>query len=148
MGNESSVLKNESVQRRTGAALGVDHGTHHARKEKAMLAELQKARKENQAMADYKDNKLHRKEKQEHWDNLKEAVSTQFVERILTPFENMTGMSQCVNKHCEDDEEEEVVHYVKQKKAGKSAKERVRDMVREESDKQQRRQMEYLRDVE
>mmetsp|Transcript_49573 Transcript_49573/g.123823 ORF Transcript_49573/g.123823 Transcript_49573/m.123823 type:complete len:149 (+) Transcript_49573:47-493(+) len=148
MGNESSALKNESVQRRNGALLGVDHGTHHAKKEKAMLAQLQKARMDKQAEVDTKEGKMQRREKQEHWDNLKEAVSTQFVERILTPFENMTGISQCVNKHCEDDEEEEVVHYIKQKKGGKSAKDRVKEMMREESNKEQQRQMEYLRDAD
>jgi hypothetical protein len=148
MGNEASALKNESLQRRNGAALGVDHGTHHAKKERAMLAELKKARQEKQALVDDKEGRLSRKERQEHWDNLKEAVSTEFVDRILTPFQNMTGISGCVNKHCDEDEEEEVVHYIRQKKVGKSPKESVADMLREESRKQRQRQMEYLREAD
>jgi hypothetical protein len=89
------LLYIQAVARRSGKALGADKalGYKHALKEKKVLEELAKFRKDIKEGKDIRHEKHERAIHGEDWENIKQGIHEQFVEKIVKPLENISGPS-------------------------------------------------------
>jgi hypothetical protein len=83
----------QAVARRAGKTIGADKtlGYKHAMREREVLAELDKVRKDMKEGKEIKQEKQELKQSEQDWQNIKEGLQEQWMERVVKPLEKMTG---------------------------------------------------------
>jgi len=80
----------------------------HIEKQRKLAEEVAKTRKKEQDRVEEKQRKIEKMKSDQHWAQAKESLEADWMEKIVLPFERMTGITSCREIHAEPDEEEEV----------------------------------------
>mmetsp|Transcript_31965 Transcript_31965/g.76405 ORF Transcript_31965/g.76405 Transcript_31965/m.76405 type:complete len:152 (+) Transcript_31965:104-559(+) len=78
----------------------------HQEKQRKLAEQLEKVRKQEKARVDERESKHERMKMEQQWDEAKAAIHQRWMENLVLPFENMTGISGCREIHADASDDE------------------------------------------
>jgi hypothetical protein len=93
LADDAFCFPTQAVARRSGKAIGADKalGYKHALKEKKVLEELDKFRRDIKEGKEIRHEKHERAQHGSDWENIKQGIQEQFDEKIMKPLEKISG---------------------------------------------------------